>query len=86
MKKSTCMWEGGVYLGIKASTGDHRREPEWGVAHKNGPEEDSERKMRSNLEMIVAVPWTKNPDDAKLDGERRQGDVVMMDKDYQEKL
>ena len=33
-------------LGIKATTGEVIvGEPEWRVAHKNGPEDDSERKM-----------------------------------------
>ena len=29
-----------------------------------------ERWERGNLEMIVAVPWRQNEDDAKMDGER----------------
>ena len=37
----------------------------------------TERWERSNLEMIVAVPWRKNEDDAKMDGERLEGEVVM---------
>ena len=45
-----------------------------------------ERWDRSNLEMIVAVPWRKNADDAKMDGERPKGEVVTMDNDYKEKL
>ena len=36
--------------------------------------------------MIVAVPWRKNQDDAKMNGERLTGGVVMMDKDSFEKL
>ena len=40
------MWEDGLCLGIKATTVELVvGEPEWFVAHKNGPEEDSERKM-----------------------------------------
>ena len=46
----------------------------WRLAHKNGPEEDSERKLRKDatiaLERIMAVPWRRNEDDAKMDGER----------------
>ena len=42
----TCVREDGVYLGIKATTGEViLGEPEWCGAHKNGPEEDSEGKM-----------------------------------------
>ena len=36
--------------------------------------------------MIVAVPWRKDEDDAKMDGECLKGEVVMVDKDYKEKL
>ena len=36
--------------------------------------------------MIVAVPWRKNADDAKMDGERLNGEVVMMDRDFKEEL
>ena len=36
--------------------------------------------------MIVAVPWRKNEVGATMDGERLKGVVVMMDKDYKEKL
>ena len=40
------MWEDGVYLGVKATTGSsHCGEPECRVAHKKGLEEDSERNM-----------------------------------------
>ena len=45
-----------------------------------------ERWERSNVEMTVAVPWRKNEDDAKVDGERQKGEVVMMDNDYKGKL
>ena len=34
----------------------------------------------------MAVPWRKNEDDANMDGEPLKGEVVMMDKDYKEKL
>ena len=34
----------------------------------------------------MAVPWRKNEDDAKMDGERLEGEVVIMDKDCKEKL
>ena len=40
---------------------------------------------RSNLEMIVAVPLRKNEDDEKVDG-RLKGEVVLMDRDYSEKV
>ena len=56
-------------------------------ADENGPQEElRDRWERSNLGMIVAVPWCKKEDDANMDGERLEGEVVMMDKDYKEKL
>ena len=45
-----------------------------------------ERWDRSNLEMVVAVPWRKKEDDPKMDGERLKSEVIVMDKDYKEKL
>ena len=79
--KLTCMWEDGVCLGIKATTGKVI------VGTRNGVEPTrTERWDRSNLEMIVAVPWRKNEDDAKMDGERLKGDVVEMEQDCKENL
>ena len=34
----------------------------------------------------MGVPWCKNEDEAKIDGETTNGVVVMMDTDYKEKL
>ena len=34
----------------------------------------------------MAVPWRKNEDDPKMDGERLKSEVVAMDKEYREKL
>ena len=80
--------EDGVYLGIEATTGEVIvGEPERRVAHKNGPAEDSERKM-----------GTKQPGDdrggsvAQERRRRRSGrrtsrkKVVTTDKDNKEKL
>ena len=82
------MLEDGVCLGMKATTGD--------VTVGNGHgfwltrtvwrKTPRERWDRSNLEMIVAVPWCENEDDAKMEGERLEGEVVMMHKDYKETL
>ena len=47
------------------------------VAHKDGPEEDSDGKKG---------PKQSGDDRGFLDGERLKGEVVMMDKDYKEKL
>ena len=45
-----------------------------------------ERWDRSNLEMVVAVPWRQNEDDPEMNGECLKSEVVVMDKVYKEKL
>ena len=63
--KLTCMWEDGIYLGVKATTAEVI------VGNRNGVwltrtvrrKPAKERWDRSNLEMVVAVPWRKNEDD-----------------------
>ena len=52
----------------------------------SGTRQREERWERSILGMIVAAAWRKNEGDAQMDGERFKGDVVMMDKDCEEKL
>ena len=82
------MWEDGIYLGVKATTAEVI------VGNRNGVwltrtvrrKPAKERWDRSNLEMVVAVPWRKNEDDPKMDGERLKSEVIVMDKEYKEKL
>ena len=82
--KFTCMWEDGV----KANTGEVI------VVNLNGVllprpvrrKSARERWERSNLEIVVEVPWRTNEDDAKMDGVHLKGEVVMMHKDYKEKM
>ena len=86
--KFTCMWEDGIYLGVKATTAEII------VGNRNGVwltrtvrrKPAKERWDRSNLEMVVAVPWRKSEDDPKMDGERLKSEVVVMDNVYREKL
>ena len=40
-----------------------------------------DRLERSDLVMIVVLPWCKNEDDENTDGERHEGDVVLMDEE-----
>ena len=59
--KLTCMWEDGIYLGVKATTADIM------VGNRNGVwltisvqrKPANERWDRSNLDMVVVVPWRK---------------------------
>ena len=88
LEKLTCMWEDGIYSGVRATTA------EFFVGNRNGVwltrtvqrKPAKERWDQSNLEMVVAVPWRKNEDDPKVDGERLKSEVVTMDKEYTEKL
>ena len=86
--KLTCMWEDGVYLGMKGSTGEIIVGNERGVwvtrTTQRKPEE--ERWQRDNLKMIVGVPWKKNDEDPKADGENMKTEVTVMDKEYRERL
>ena len=45
------------------------------VAHQNRQKKNGrERWVRDNLNLIVGVPWRKNDDDPKVDGEHLDGD------------
>ena len=89
--KLTCMWEGGIYLGVKATTAEvivGNRIGVW-LTRIVRKKPAKERWDQSNLEMVVAVPWRKNEDDPKMNGERlksEESEVVTMDKEYREKL
>ena len=86
--KLTCMWDDGVYLGVKGSTGEIIVGDQKGVwvtrTVKRKPEE--ERWQRSNMKMIVGVPWKKNDEDEKADGEAMKAEVTIMDKEYRERM
>ena len=76
------MWKTGVSMDNKANTGEVIVGTEWRVAHNNGPPEDIEGKM-----------GTKQSGDARggsvaqeLRRWQERPKVVMMDKDYKEKL
>ena len=87
MEKKTCGilhvgWSVLGYQGIHSR--DHCGRQMRHVAHQNRQKKNGrERWVRDNLNMIVGVPWRKNDDDPKVDGEHLEGDVVM-DTDYKE--
>ena len=86
--KLTSMWEDGVFLGVKGSTGEIIVGNEKGVwvtrTVRRKPEE--ERWDRKNIEKIVGVPWRKNDQDKNTDGEAMKGEVRIMDKEYRERM
>ena len=80
-ERKACVW------GARQPSEKSLLENQTACGSRDGPKETAtERCERSNLEMIVAVPWRKNEDDEKMDGERLEGEVVLMDKDFRDKL
>ena len=81
--KLTCMWDDGIYLGIKGTTG------EMIVGDKNGVWRTRtvrrktlpERWTRENLEMVGGVPWID-----EQDGEGLKLEVTIMNKDCRERV
>ena len=69
MEEETCLLADGVSLGIKATMGEVIVETRNGVWFTSTfwRKTPRERLERSNREMIVAVLWRKNEDDAKTD-------------------
>ena len=51
---------------------------------KRKPEE--ERWQRGSSKKIVGVPWRKNDEDEKADGEEMKTEVTIMDKEYRERV
>ena len=77
--KVTCMWEDGVCLGVKATTGEFIAEREVRhVAHETASRKlVTERRTRDNLGVVIGVLWRKNDDDPKVDGDSLMGEVVV---------
>ena len=62
----------------------HRGKSKWRVVDEDCSEKPCQGEMGSK--QFVAVPWRKNEDDTKMDGERLKSEVIVMDKEYREKL
>ena len=71
LAKLSCMWEDGIFLGVKGTTekiivgdagGIHRTR-----SIQRKPRE--ERWNKDNLKMVAGVPWKKSEDDPEVDGE-----------------
>ena len=86
--KLACMWNDGVFLGMKGGTGEIIVGDERGVwvtrSVRRKPIE--ERWDRENLGRIVGVPWRKSEGDECADGEGMETDVRVMDSEYRERL
>ena len=81
--KLSCMWDDGVFLGVKGTTGEYIIGDVKGVWRtrtvRRKPE--SERWSRKNIGRVVATPWKMKVDEAG-DGEEMRTAVRVMDKDY----
>ena len=86
--KLTCMWEDGIYLGVKATTAEVIIGTKSGVwvtrTVRRKPLE--ERWDKENLELVGGVPWYRSDADENVDGEKMRTEVKTMDKDYLEKF
>ena len=85
--KLTCMWDDGIYLGMKGGTGEiivGGRKGVWRTRTVRRKTTE-ERWSRENLELIGGVPW-KMTEEKAGDGEELKTEVTVMDKDYQERV
>ena len=80
--KLSCMWEDGIYLGVKGTTGEMIVGDKKGVWRTRTVRRKTleERWARENLEMVGGVPWRMG----EIDGEDLKLEVTVMDKDYRE--
>lgn len=84
--KLTCLWNEGVYLGVKPTTGELIIGDERGVWRTRTTRRrcESERWAQENVKKIAGVPWKTHPDDSNADGEDLKMDVTVMDAQYRE--
>ena len=72
--KLTCMWEDGVYLGVKGGSGELIVADAKGVwkARTIQRKPVDERWAKSSIDMVVEVPWRTSDDDPHVDGEKME--------------
>ena len=85
--KLACMWEDGVYLGVKGSTGEIMVGDGRGVWVTRTVRRKilEERWDRRNIEMVKDVPWARSETEGRRDHEAKM-EVRIMDKEYAERL
>ena len=84
--KLSCMWEDGVSLGVKGTTGELVVGDKKGVWRTRTVRRKTveERWHPKSLELVGGVPW--RTDGSEGDGDDLNTDVTIMDKDYREKI
>ena len=84
MLKLTFMWEDGICSSVKATTAEIIVGNRGRVAHEDGLE--GTMGTRQLGQRSWGVFWRKNEHDLETDGEKLQGEVVMMDQEYEDQL
>ena len=76
--KMSCMWEDGVYLGVKATTGEIIIGTEKGVWKTRSVQRRplDERWGPESAKMIGGIPWRVNESDPNVDGEKMEWQVT----------
>ena len=72
--KFTCLWEDGVYLGLRGSSGELIVGDEKGVWRTRTIQRKpvQTRWGQQEIEKVRWVPWAKNEDDPEIDGEKME--------------
>ena len=72
MGKLSCLWEDGVYLGLKATTGEIIIGTERGAWRTRTVQRKTieERWNKDNCVNVGGVPWRTHDEDPKVDGEK----------------
>jgi hypothetical protein len=74
LAKAACLWEDGIFLGIRGASGEIIVADEKGVWKTRSVQRKppNERWAEGALEVVRHVPWRVSDDDPNMDGERLQ--------------
>jgi hypothetical protein len=74
LAKATCLWEDGIFLGVRGASGEIIVGDEKGVWKTRSIQRKppSERWAEGALEVVRHVPWRVSDDDPNVDGEKLQ--------------
>ena len=81
LAKLTSLWDDGVYLGMKSTTGEivvGNKQGVWKTRTVRRKPED-QRWSVDNMSMIVGVPWRRNDEEGKKDDDEMKGGVIKLD-------
>ena len=74
----SCLWEDGIYLGVKSTTGEIIIGNDVGIwkARTVQRKPAEQRWLRSNSKLALGLAWRTSEDDPKVDGEKLEGRVL----------